>query len=64
MKDNTHFIDKYDDQHQQIKDTLDIIENTDSETTNLIDFRVINRNNSYPLKNTKGNDTDFKNIHK
>lgn len=50
MKDNTYFIDKYDDQHQQIKDSLNLVESTDSETTNLADFRVINKNNSYPLK--------------
>lgn len=64
MKDNTYFTDKYDDQHQQIKDNLDITESTDSETTDIIDFRVVNKNNSYPLKNNKGYNTNFENNNK
>lgn len=63
MKDNTNFIDKYDDQYQQIKDNLDIIESTDSKTTNLIDLRVINKNNSYPLENEKDNNSCFEGEH-
>ena len=41
-------LNKYDDQFHQIKDALDIKESTDSETTDIVDFRVINTNNSYP----------------
>ena len=41
-------LDKYDDQFHQIKDALDIEESTDSETTDIVGFRVINSNNQYP----------------
>ena len=41
-------LDKYDDQFHQIKDALDIEESTDSETTDIVGFRVINSNNPYP----------------
>lgn len=59
--DNTYEIDKYDDQRNQIKDNLDIVENTDSETTNVVNFRVINTANSYPFKNQNGDDNNFSN---
>ena len=39
---------KYDDQYQQIKDALEITESTDSETTDITNFRVVNRDNPYP----------------
>ena len=57
--DKTYAIDKYDDQRNQIKDSLDIVENTDSETTNVVNFRVINTANSYPFKNQVGDDNNF-----
>ena len=41
-------LNKYDDQFHQIKDALDIEESTDSETTDIVGFRVINSNNPYP----------------
>ena len=41
-------LDKYDDQFHQIKDALDIEESTDSVTTDIVGFRVINSNNPYP----------------
>lgn len=41
-------LDKYDDQYMQIKDALDIVESSDSETTDISDFRVINSKNPYP----------------
>ena len=41
-------LDKYDDQFHQIKDALDIEESTDSETTNIVGFSVVNSNNPYP----------------
>ena len=41
-------LDKYDDQFHQIKDALDREESTDSETTDIVGFRVINSNNPYP----------------
>ena len=44
-------LDKYNDQYQQIKDALDIVDSTDSETTDIVGFRVINTNNAYPDKN-------------
>ncbi len=59
--DKTYSIDKYDDQRNQIKDSLDIIESTDSETTNVVNFRVINTANSYPFKNQNGDDNNLSN---
>lgn len=41
-------LNKYDDQSKQIKDALDIEESTDSETTDIVGFRVVNSNNPYP----------------
>lgn len=46
--DNMSFLSHYDDQYNQIIDTNDVFESSDSETTDLINFRVINTNNSYP----------------
>lgn len=46
------FLDEYDDQYQEIKDSLEIINSTDSETTDIANFRVINTNNAYPEKNS------------
>ena len=51
-------LDKYNDQYQQIKDALDIVESTDSETTDIRNFRVVNTNNPYPEGNTKS-DSDM-----
>ena len=44
------YLDKYNDQYKEIMDSLDIEESTDSETTDIRDFRVINSNNAYPQK--------------
>lgn len=41
------FLDEYDDQYQQIRDSLEITNSTDSETTDITEFRVINSNNPY-----------------
>lgn len=46
--DNMSFLSHYDDQYNQIIDNNDVFESSDSETTDLINFRVINTNNSYP----------------
>lgn len=46
------FLDEYDDQYQEIKDSLDITDSTDSETTDVLGFRVVNTNNAYPEKNS------------
>lgn len=54
--DNAYEIDKYDDQHNQIKDSLNIVESTDSKTTDVVNFRIINTSNSYPFKNQNDDD--------
>lgn len=46
------FLDEYDDQYQEIMDSLEITNSTDSETTDIANFRVINTNNAYPEKNS------------
>ncbi|MGL6106398.1 hypothetical protein [Romboutsia sp.] len=51
-KDDLSFLNNLDDQYQEILDGIEINENTDSETTDLINFRVINTNNAYPNQNT------------
>lgn len=51
-------LNKYDDQFHQIKDALDINESTDSETTDIVGFRVINTNNSYPKSSKVDNKND------
>lgn len=50
IKDDTLFLDQYDDQYKEIKECMDIIDSSDSETTDLAYFRVLNSNNAYPQK--------------
>lgn len=59
-RDNLSFLNKLDDQYLEILDSTEVNENTDSETTDLINFRVINTNNAYPNQNT----TDLNNFNK
>ena len=47
---DTTFLDQYDDQYYEIKDSLEIEDSTDSETTDILNFRVTNSNNQYPSK--------------
>lgn len=52
QNDELLFLDEHDDQYQQIKDSLEITNSTDSETTDIVGFRVINSKNPYPEKNS------------
>lgn len=58
--DQTTFLGPYDDQYYEIKDNLDIEDSTDSETTNILDFRVTNSKNSYPLNKSHDSNTETK----
>lgn len=49
------YLDKYNDQYRDIMDSLDIEESTDSETTDIRGFRVVNSNNAYPQKDYSNN---------
>lgn len=49
-KDNLEFLGHNDDQYEKILDSIEIDKSTDSETTNIINFRVINTKNPYPQK--------------
>ncbi|MGL5313316.1 MAG: hypothetical protein ACRC92_08710 [Peptostreptococcaceae bacterium] len=49
-KDNLEFLGHNDDQYGEILDSIEIDKSTDSETTNIINFRVINTKNPYPQK--------------
>lgn len=49
-KDDLTYLDNCDDQYKEILDNLEINESTDSETTDIENFRVINKKNPYPLK--------------
>jgi len=59
-EDDLLYLDKFDDQHQQILDNIEINESSDSETTDLLNFRVVNTNNAYPQKNASKVNTDTK----
>lgn len=63
QKDDLSFLNNLDDQYQQILDNVDINENTDSDTTDLVNFRVINTNNAYPNQDTK-NSIENKSVNK
>ena len=54
-KDNLIFLNNSDDQYYEILDNIEINESSDSETTDILDFRVINSKNAYPQKNTPKN---------
>jgi len=59
-EDDLLYVDKFDDQHQEILDNIEINESSDSETTDLLNFRVVNTNNAYPQKNASKVNTDTK----
>jgi len=59
-EDDLLYLDKFDDQHQEILDNIEINESSDSETTDLLNFRVVNTNNAYPQKNASKVNTDTK----
>ncbi len=59
-EDDFLYLDKFDDQHQEILDNIEINESSDSETTDSLNFRVINTNNSYPQRNESKVNTDIK----
>ncbi|MGL5345769.1 MAG: hypothetical protein ACRDA3_00290 [Peptostreptococcaceae bacterium] len=50
-KDDLKFLDIYDDQYEAILDNIDTDESTDSETTDVAHFRVLNSKNAYPKNN-------------
>ena len=53
--DNLSFLNNYDDQYYEILDNIEVNESSDSETTDILDFRVINSKNAYPQKNKPKN---------
>jgi len=59
-EDDLLYLDKFDDQHQEILDNIEINESSDSETTDLLNFRVVNTNNAYPQRNASKVNTDTK----
>lgn len=59
-KDDLLHLNNFDDQYQQILDNVDINQSSDSETTDLLNFRVVNTNNEYPQKNTSKVNKDIK----
>lgn len=54
-EDQFEFLNNYDDQYREILDNIELNESTDSETTNILNFRVINSKNSYPERNIPKN---------
>lgn len=48
--DDLTYLNNFDDQYKEILDNVEINESTDSETTNIENFRVINKKNPNPLK--------------
>jgi len=53
--DDLSFLNNYDDQYKEILDAIEVNESSDSETTDILNFRVINTTNAYPNKNTPKN---------
>ena len=53
--DNLSFLNSYDDQYYEILDNIKVNESSDSETTDILNFRVINSKNAYPQKNNQKN---------
>ena len=49
------FLNNHDDQYHEILDNIEVNESTDSETTNILNFRVINSKNAYPQRNLSKN---------
>ncbi len=49
------FLNNHDDQYREIFDNIKVNESTDSETTDILNFRVINSKNAYPQKNPPKN---------
>ena len=54
-KDDLIFLNNSDDQYYEILDNIEINESSDSETTNILNFRVINSKNAYPKQNNTKN---------
>ncbi len=50
VKNELNYLKKFDDQYKENLDNVEINESNDSETTNIENFRVINKKNPYPLK--------------
>lgn len=59
-EDDLLYLNKFDDQYQQILDNVDVNQSSDSETTDLLNFRVVNTNNEYPQKNASKVNKDVK----
>ncbi|HSQ89504.1 hypothetical protein [Romboutsia sp.] len=59
-EDDLLYLNKFDDQYQQILDNVEVNQSSDSETTDLLNFRVINANNEYPQKNASKVNKDIK----
>ena len=53
--DDLAFLNNYDDKYHEILDAIEVSESSDSETTDILNFRVINTTNAYPNKNTPKN---------
>ncbi|CED93702.1 MULTISPECIES: hypothetical protein [Romboutsia] len=53
--DDFAFLNNHDDQYHEILDNIDAHESTDSETTDILNFRVINSKNAYPQRNLPNN---------
>nr|WP_317331665.1 hypothetical protein [uncultured Romboutsia sp.] len=49
------FLNNHDDQYRKIFDNIKVDESTDSETTDILNFRVINSKNAYPQRNLPKN---------
>ena len=54
--DDLVFLNNHDDQYREILDSIEVEQSTDSETTDVLNFRIINTNNAYPQDNTHKND--------
>lgn len=53
--DDLMFLNNHDDQYHEILDNIEVNESTDSETTDILNFRVINSKNAYPQINIPKN---------
>ena len=53
--DDLMFLNNQDDQYHEILDNIEVNESTDSETTDILNFRVINSKNAYPQSNLPKN---------
>ena len=53
--DDLMFLNNHDDQYHEILDNIEVNESTDCETTDILNFRVINSKNAYPQRNIPKN---------